>query len=511
MKKNLIAALLFISLSTTFGFAQKSKAKVSKVVKNQSVVTNNQSPTKQQNNEASWVNKTLPNGLEVIVLPDSSVPIATIELVVRNGSFTEPPEFNGLSHLYEHMFFKSNQALILFLCKKYGGDRPNSGNQVCQSAVRMRDQIGDVSYIEQLDSSGSVQNGTTNEEHVNYYFTTTSPNVGTVMRYMRDAMLYPTFEEREFEDEKTVVVGELDRNLSNPFYYLDRTLMDKLFYKYPTRKSPGGTRETVLAATTNQMRMIQSRYYVPNNTALLVTGDVEPEKVFQLAEQLFGGWKKRDVEPFKEFPMVEHPPLPKSEGIVIQKDVQNVLIQIGWQGPSIGKDDASTYAADVFSYIVEQPNTSFQRALVDSGLAVSVDFHYYTQRNVGPIRITIQTTPEKAKAALKALYAEMDKFTKPDYYSDEELSNAKTLLAAEDLFQREKLSEYTHILGFWWSSTGLDYYRGYQKNLRAVTRENINRYITTYIQGKPRIGVALISPDGQKQAQIAEADLIGGK
>src|ERR687893_813049 len=52
------------------------------------------------------VNKVLPNGLEVIVLEDHSVPLVTVELAVRNGSFTEPPQLNGLSHLFEHMFFK---------------------------------------------------------------------------------------------------------------------------------------------------------------------------------------------------------------------------------------------------------------------------------------------------------------------------------------------------------------------------------------------------------------------
>jgi zinc protease len=57
-------------------------------------------------------NKILPNGLEVIVLEDHSIPLVTVELAVKNGSFTEPPELNGLSHLYEHMFFKANCALV---------------------------------------------------------------------------------------------------------------------------------------------------------------------------------------------------------------------------------------------------------------------------------------------------------------------------------------------------------------------------------------------------------------
>src|ERR1700759_3217637 len=52
---------------------------------------------------------TLPNGLAVLVIEDNSVPLATIMITCKNGSYTEPPQFNGLSHLYEHMFFKANK------------------------------------------------------------------------------------------------------------------------------------------------------------------------------------------------------------------------------------------------------------------------------------------------------------------------------------------------------------------------------------------------------------------
>ena len=285
--------------------------------------------------------------------------------------------------------------------------------------------------------------------------------------------------------------------------------MDKLYYKYPTRKNALGTRESILTATTGKMRTIQSRYYVPNNAALVVTGDVKAEEVFKLAEQTFGSWKRREVDPFKEFPLVEHPAIPKSEGYIVEQPVQNLLINIGWHGPSIGKDDAATYAADVFSYILTQPNSRFQRAMVDSGLTVGADINYYTQRNVGPISLTLVTTQDKAKAALKAAYGEIAQFDKPDYFTVEELESAKTILESRDLFEREKLSEYVHTLGFWWSSTGIDYFRGYHKNLRATSRAEINRYVKNYIQGKPHVGVALISAQAQAQAKITQEDLIG--
>lgn len=427
-----------------------------------------------------FVNKTLANGLEVIVYPDPGVPLVTVELDVRNGSFTEPPELNGLSHLYEHMFFKSNQAIV---------------NQ--------------DPYLKDIGQLGITYNGSTREEVVNYYFTTTSQYVGTAIRFMKDAARFPVFDEEEFEREKQVVIGEVDRNESNPFFYLNTTLNEKMFSKYPTRKNPLGTRESILTATTDKMRMIQSRYYVPNNSAVVITGDVNADEVFKLVEQYFGDWKRRPVDPFKEFPLVEHPPLTKNEGFIVQQPVQNVLIQIGWHGPSIGKDNPATYAADVFSYIITQPDSRFQRTMVDSGLAVGVDVGYYTQRNVGPIVVTLVTTPEKAKAALKAVYGEIAQFDKPDYYTDAELANAKTILESRDLFEREKLTEYVHTLGFWWSSTGIDYFRGYHQALRAVTRNETNRYVRTYIQGKPHIGVALISSESQAQARLTADDLVG--
>jgi zinc protease len=265
----------------------------------------------------------------------------------------------------------------------------------------------------------------------------------------------------------------------------------------------------VRAATTDMMRLIQSRYYVPNNSAIVMTGDVTPAEGFRVVEELFGEWKRRERAPFEEFPLVEHPPLQKSEAELLTKPVANVIVQVGWHGPSVGKDDAATYAADVFSFILRQPNSRFQRALVDTGLAAGVGFGYYTQRNVGPITLVIQTTPDKARAAVRAAYNEVAHFNDPDYFTNEELESAKALLEADDLYSREKLSEYSHTISFWWASTGLDYFRGYLKRLRATSRADISRYLTTYVQGKPHVGMAMLSDESLKTSGLTEADLMG--
>ena len=476
MKRSLLLFLLLSSfLLNSAAFAAPQIARPSATAPAQQTAA---APARPQ--QAQLQNHILANGLEIVVLEDHSVPLVTMELAVKNGSYTEPPELNGLSHLYEHMFFKANRAVA-----------------------------NAEEYLRTIGQLGIAYNGTTREEVVDYFFTTTTPNLHTAMQFMRDSVRYPLFEQGEFERERQVVIGEIDRNESNPFFFLNQEMTNRMFSKYTSRKNPLGNRQTVSTATTAMMRLIQSRYYVPNNSALVVTGDVNPDEIFKMAQDLYGDWPRREKDPFIEFPLVEHPPLTKSEGAVITQPVQNVIINIGWHGPSIGKDNPSTYAADVFSFILTQPNSRFQRALVDTGLVNGVSIGYYTQRNVGPIQIFAQTSPEKAHAALKAIYNEVSHFNDKDYFTDDQLESAKALLEADDLYSREKLSDYSHTLSFWWASTGLEYFRGYLGRLRATSRADISRYVTTYIQAKPHIGLALLSPEAQQKTKIEPAELIG--
>jgi len=100
-------------------------------------------------------------------------------------------------------------------------------------------------------------------------------------------------------------------------------------------------------------------------------------------------------------------------------------------------------------------------------------------------------------------------FNDKDYFTDEQLESSKALLEANDLYDREKLSDYAHTLSFWWASTGLDYFRGYLGRLRATSRAEISRYVTTYIQNKPHVGLAMLSADAQEKIKLQPEELIG--
>jgi len=253
--------------------------------------------------------------------------------------------------------------------------------------------------------------------------------------------------------------------------------------------------------------VIQKKFYIPNNSAVVVAGDVTAQEVFKLAEEIFGDWS-RGEDPFIKDPIPRHPPLPKDESVIVNQPVNAATIQISYQGPSTDLDAPATYAADVFSFILRQPDSRFSRALVDSGLTTGLSFGYLTQKNVGPIQLTAQATPEKLKDALKAINAEFSKFDAPDYFTDQELEYAKTLIDVSEIFDREKPSQYSHTVSFWWASSGLDYYATYVDNLRKVTRENIRQYVRKYIKNKPRVVSALLSEDDQKRVGLTEKDLL---
>jgi len=424
-----------------------------------------------------WQLITLKNGMEVIVVENRSVPLVTVEMGVKNGAYTEPPEYNGLSHLYEHMFFKSNE--------------------------RSRAE----GYNDRAAELGMLSNASTREEVVNYYTTTVNYGLREAMVLMRDAIRYPLFDKQELDQEIVVVLDELNQHLSNPFNYLFDATNKRLWYKYPSRKRPGGDPETVSKATPEMMRTIQRKYYIPNNSALVVAGDVNAQQVFKLAEEIFGDWP-RGEDPFMKDPIPRHPSLPKDDVVIVNQPVNSATIQISWLGPSTDLDAPATYAADVFSYIVNQPNSQFARALIDTGLTTGSGVNYYTQKNVGPISITAQTPPDKLKAALKAISAEVAKFDAPDYFTDEELVSAKTLLDVSEMYGREKPSEYAHTISFWWASSGLDYYAGYVENLAKVSRTQLRQYVDKYIKNKPRVVAVMISEADQKRIGLTEQDLM---
>ena len=416
--------------------------------------------------------KTLENGLDVIVITNPAVPLVTVEIDVKNGAYTESPEYDGLSHLYEHMFFKANSII------------PNQ-----------------EAYMERLRELGATFNGTTSEERVNYFITAPKDSLEESVQFIYDAITSPLFLEEELVKERPVVIGEYDRNEANPFFHLNKAVTQKVWWKYYSRKNVIGDRDVILSTPPEKMRIIQHRFYIPNNSALILAGDVTPDEGFALAEKIFSKWE-RGEDPFKKYKIPEHPPIPEIEVVVVKQPVNAITLEYMWHGPSVGKDPKSTYAADVLSFILGQQTSKFHKNLVESGLSFGVNFGYYTLNHVGPITLFAQTSPDKFDACQKAVFEELERMIDPDYFTDEQLENAKTILAINEQYAREKASQFAHTVGFWWAVAGLDYYMNYLDNLKKVSREDIKNYLETYVMDKPYVLGVLVSPEEAEKVEL---------
>ena len=234
---------------------------------------------------------------------------------------------------------------------------------------------------------------------------------------------------------------------------------------------------------------------------------MNPATVFSLAERELGQWA-RGADPFVADPVPAIPLLQKSEGVVVEAPVGAVTVQIQWQGPSVGQDPKSTYAADVFSDVLNDQRSQFQQRLVDSGLWQTLGVNYYTLNHTGPITISGQTSPEQLRPALTALYEEIAKFDTPNYFTTEELEAVKAHRAVTSAFDRERASGFAHTLGFWWSVASLEYYMGYVDYMAQQTIGDLRAYARRYIVGKPHITGVLIAPDARQSLNLGPSDLV---
>lgn len=423
---------------------------------------------------------TLENGLEVLVIEDASVPLATIEITVRNGAYTESPEYDGLSHLYEHMFFKANK------------DIPSQAQ-----------------FMNRVQELGISFNGTTSNERVNYFVTLSSGNLKAGLDFMNSAIRYPLFLEEEMKKENPVVDGEFQRAESSPFFFLLKDLDHHMWGDLYSRKNTIGDHDIILTATPEKMRTIQEKYYYPNNSIITIAGDVKHDDVFKQVKEVYGDWEACDFDPFEKWPIPEFKPLEKNGSFVtVNENSQVPIIIKGYHGPDTRNDIKATYAADVFSYILGQTSSKLQQDLVDKGLAYQVQVSYQTCKFTGPIQVILVPNPMKVPEALAVLEQHIDQWDSDDYFTDEQLETAKNLLAIDDAYGKESTSSFVHTVTYWWASASIPYYTNYVDNLQKVTRQDIKDYVQTYIKGKNHVDGLLVSPKMKEMLKIEEFDSI---
>jgi len=418
----------------------------------------------------------LDNDLQVLIVEDNSVPLVTIELSVRNGAYTEDPEFDGLSHLYEHMFFKAN-----------------------------KDYPSQEKYMERVQELGIQFNGTTSVDKVNYFITLTSDKLKEGLEFMNSAIRYPLFDPEEMKRENTVVEGEFKRNESNPQFLLYKEIQKEMYGKWYSRKNTIGDYDIILSATPKKMKDIQAKYYHPNNTLITIGGDVKAKETVALVNSIFGDWEHSGFDPHEKYPVPEFEPIKATKNVILENNVaQFPLIMQSYIGPGTFDDIKATYAADVFSFILGQKTSKFHKELIESGLARYADVGYYTNRKKGPITMTLVPDPSKISEAMALLQKHIAMFDDDDYFTDEQLQIAKDLLIIDDEYAQESTSDYIKSISWWWCLKDIETYTNYANGMQSVSRQDIKDYVKNYIQGQKNIVGIMVNEEMRNELKIDE-------
>ena len=117
------------------------------------------------------------------------------------------------------------------------------------------------------------------------------------MRALAELVRDPNFTQDDLNEERRVVLDELDRDASDPIRGLYTRVGQRLWSTAWGRKDAGGDPAALATVTPKLLKQIFQQYYVPNNSVVIVSGDVMPERVFQLAGERFSHWK-RQADPF---------------------------------------------------------------------------------------------------------------------------------------------------------------------------------------------------------------------
>ena len=418
---------------------------------------------------ADFETRQLENGLTVIVSPDDTSPVVTICIAVKTGATCETPETNGLAHFYEHMFFKGNEALP--------------------------DQ---TAYNRRMGELGIIQNGATSTERVWYHITLGSDNFKEGLQFMFDAITSPLFDMEEMERERDVIMNEYDRGLTHPFHNLTLAKEEVIYIDAPWRQSPIGVPEVIQAAAPPAMHAFQEQYYTPDNSALIITGDVDYEEAFRLAEEQFAGWEYGGRSNYDSLPRLIR--IERDTTVYVDSPSGAGYVSVVYEGPSISTDPGDSYPADVWGSYLSLMSREFYTDLVTNGPFINVYGSYYTQRFSPTITFAGMVPPDRAEEALDLLLEEIRQLQSPDYYDEEGIE-----LAKEDLHRHRILAEETsrdvavESMPFWWVVAGsLDYYATYQDSLDVVEMEDISEFLETWIVNKPRAVFVLMPLDGEE-------------
>ena len=354
---------------------------------------------------------TLPNGLKVVGEKLDHVRSCTVGVWVKVGSMNEAPEENGMSHFIEHMVFK--------------GTTNRSARDIA----------------EEMDMVGGQLNAFTSKECTCYYAKVTDDELRTAVDILADLALRPTFDEKELNKERGVVLEEIAMVEDTPDDLVHELLADAQF-SGSLRCPILGPASLIRRYSREDMVRYWSRHYVPQNMVLAIAGHYDWNAFLELVNTYFDVFPNQQGESEAAFEPQHFVSGRKAKA----KDTEQLHICLGFPGVESNCDEI--YPLSIFNNALGGGMSSrlFQRIREELGMAYSVYSYASSYRGVGSFNIYAGTNPENGETVIRELQEQMQLFLK-DGMTDKEFRSAKAQLRGGFLLGLESSSGRMQSLG----------------------------------------------------------------
>lgn len=360
--------------------------------------------------------ETLKNGLRIIVNEDQTTPLAAVNLLYEVGSRDEDPKRTGFAHLFEHLMFAGSSNVTDF-------DEP-------------------------IQHAGGENNAYTTNDFTNFYETLPAQNIETAFWLESDRMLALRIGRKSLEVQRKVVVEEFketchDEPYGDYWHHVSALAYAEHGYRWPVI---GLSEAHIQEASLSDVRSFYKKWYRPNNAILSVSGNVQADTIFQLAEKWFGDIPS--VEP-TESHRPKEAPLGEAKRLELTGKAPLPAIYIAFRMP--GRIEAGFYGADLLSDVLAAGASSrlYRNLLKKQKLFSHIDA--YVTANFDPGLFVIEGKPipgVSLETAEKAIWEELNQL-KNVLLAERELQKIKHRYESNLLFTEMSVLNKAQNLGYY--------------------------------------------------------------
>ena len=419
--------------------------------------------------------RTLPNGMQVVVVLHHEQPAVSIRLLVRTGAAQDPRGKGGVANL--------TAALL-------------DQGTTTRSAQQIADQIDFI--------GGDLGTGAgTDLSFVNAIVMKDSFQVG--MDLVADVARNPAFAPEEIERQKDQVLSSLRVNADDPGYIAD-VVFDRLVYGFHPYGLPGsGTEETLAALTRADLQEFHRQYFVPNNMLLAIVGDVTSDEAFAAAQKAFGGWPRGTLPAPNP---IEPPPSARRIVIIDKPDAVQTSIRVGQLAIPRKHPDYMAWDLAVKVLGGEGANRLHQVLRSQYGLTYGAEADAEARKDAGDFVAQTDTRTDTTGQALRLMVDEFARLVR-ERVGDRELSDAQAYLSGSFPLTIETPDQIaTQVLNVLFFDLPISEIGSFRERVLAVTPDDVQRVARQYI--KPdRLSIVLVGNARAFASQLIELGLGG--